>query len=266
MKKLDIKRALSEHNMTQVELYRKIGMSPQAICMIIKNNNPTVAKLMQIAEGIGCDITDLFYPDPADEAAEKARAEQKEVEESVTKFKKERARANGPLGRTLGEYLGAIDLDKITEDYYARIEAIKEKIYEAFPSFKKEDIDNIIEKFKKLDVEIGGPLALKHRVMHRTTLGAPNWSGLTDKHHQFAYSSSPLAFPAVEWPEEGKNIEKLMKDLEAEKENGQEEAQQEGTQQENIQSESAKTTIQTATFCPHCGKKVRVGVVLLPEE
>lgn len=70
MKKLDIKRALSEHNMTQADLYQKIGMSPQAICMIIKNNNPTVAKLMQIAEGIGCDITDLFYPDPAEEAKE----------------------------------------------------------------------------------------------------------------------------------------------------------------------------------------------------
>ena len=71
MKKLDIKRALSEHNMTQADLYQKIGMSPQAICMIIKNNNPTVAKLMQIAEGIGCDITDLFYPDPMEEAEEK---------------------------------------------------------------------------------------------------------------------------------------------------------------------------------------------------
>ena len=73
MKKLDIKRALSEHNMTQADLYQKIGMSPQAICMIIKNNNPTVAKLMQIAEGIGCDITDLFYPDPAEEEEERKR-------------------------------------------------------------------------------------------------------------------------------------------------------------------------------------------------
>lgn len=251
MKKLDIKRALSEHNMSQIELCQKIGVAQQNMSAIVRSGNPTVAKLMQIAEGIGCDITDLFYPDPADEAAEKEMAEAEEVEENVTKFKKERARANGPLGRTLGEYLGAIDLDKITEDYYARIEAIKEKIYETFPSFKKEDIDNIIEKFKKLDVEIGGPLALKHRVMHRTTLGVPNWSGLTDKHHQFAYTSSPLAFPAVEWPQEGKYIEKLMKDLEAEKENNQEDAQ---------------TTIQTATFCPHCGKKVRVGVVLLPEK
>lgn len=76
MKKLDIKRALSEHNMTQADLYQKIGMSPQAICMIIKNNNPTVAKLMQIAEGIGCDITDLFYPDPSEEAEEKEKKEE----------------------------------------------------------------------------------------------------------------------------------------------------------------------------------------------
>lgn len=203
MKKLDIKRALREHHMTQVELCKRTGLLTQNMSPII-NGNPTISKLTQIAEGIGCDITDLFYPDPADEAAEKARAEQKEVEESVTKFKKGRVRANGPLGRTLGEYLRAIDLDKITEDYYAQIGAIKEKIYEAFP--------------------------------------------------------------AVEWSGEGKNIEKLMKDLEAEKENKQEDAPQEGTQQENIQPESAKTTIQTSTFCPHCGKKVRVGVVLLPEE
>ena len=223
MKHLDIKRALADHNMTQVQLGEKLNVLPQSLTSVIKGN-PTAAKLMQIAEGIGCDITDLFYPDPADEAAEKARTEAEEVEESVTKFKKERARANGPLGRTLGEYLRAIDLDKITEDYHAQIGAIKEKIYEAFPSFKKEDIDNIIEK---LDAEIGGTLALKHTATHRTTLGAPNWSGLTDRSHYFAYGSSPLAFPAVEWSGEGKNIEKLMKDLEAEKENGQEDAQQE---------------------------------------
>ena len=29
---------------------------------------------------------------------------------------------------------------------------------------------------------------------------------------------------------------------------------------------SPSPTIETTTFCPHCGKKVRVGVVLLPEE
>lgn len=30
--------------------------------------------------------------------------------------------------------------------------------------------------------------------------------------------------------------------------------------------ENQQQIIQTSTFCPHCGKKVRVGVVLLPEE
>ena len=31
-------------------------------------------------------------------------------------------------------------------------------------------------------------------------------------------------------------------------------------------SENQQQMIQTSTFCPHCGKKVRVGVVLLPEQ
>ena len=70
MKKLDIKRALREHNMTQVELCKKTGLLTQNMSPII-NGNPTISKLFQIAEGIGCDITDLFYPDPSEEAEEK---------------------------------------------------------------------------------------------------------------------------------------------------------------------------------------------------
>ena len=31
-------------------------------------------------------------------------------------------------------------------------------------------------------------------------------------------------------------------------------------------SEAGNTSIVTTAFCPHCGAKVRVGVVLLPEE
>ena len=209
MKKLDIKRALAEHNMSQIELAKKSGIIAPNISAIIKGGNPTVAKLMQIAEGIGCDITDLFYLDPADEAAEKAEKERKarEMVESIQK----------KLMSATGKKVWVLDNEQATT--------------------------------------------------HRTTLGAPNWSGLTDKNHHFAYNSDePLALPAVEWSGEGENIEKLMKDLEAENENNQEDATQEGFQQENIQPESAKATIQTSTFCPHCGKKVRVGVVLLPEE
>lgn len=70
MKKLDIKRALSEHNMSQVELARRTGVNAPNISAIIKEGNPTIARLTKIAEGIGCDITDLFYPDPAEEAKE----------------------------------------------------------------------------------------------------------------------------------------------------------------------------------------------------
>ena len=155
MKKLDIKRALSERNMTQVELYQKIGMSPQAICMIIKNNNPTVAKLMQIAEGIGCDITDLFYPDPAEEAEEQKK---KELEINMK-----------PLGM-----------------------GVMEKIAGRVPD-----------------------------VMGGNREGGVDWANIDETSDGIAGNGGEM--------EEGK-------------------------------------AVQTSTFCPHCGKKVRVGVILLPEE
>ena len=70
MKYLDIKRALSDHNITQVQLGEKLGLSPQSLTSVIKGN-PTVKKLEDIATAIGCDITDLFYPDPTEEAEKK---------------------------------------------------------------------------------------------------------------------------------------------------------------------------------------------------
>lgn len=208
MKKLDMMRAIKERGFMAKDIADKLGITTVAMSLRTNAKNPRLDTMVQIAEVIGCDITDLFYPDPADEAAEKAEKERKarEMVESIQK------RLMGATGKKVW----ALDDEQATT--------------------------------------------------HRTTLGAPNWSGLTDKNHQFAYGSSPLAFPAVEWPREGEYIEKLMKELKAEKENGQENAPQEGAQQGNIQPESAKATIQTSTFCPHCGKKVRVGVVLLPEE
>ena len=147
MKKLDIKRALAEHNMSQIELCQKIGVAQQNMSAIVRSGNPTVAKLMQIAEGIGCDITDLFYPDHT-EAAEKEKKEEINMK---------------PLGMD-----------------------VMKQIADRVP-----------------DV-IGGN------------------SG-----------------SSVDWANVGNA------------ENGEEMQQQ---------------MIQTSTFCPHCGKKVRVGVVLLPEE
>ena len=155
MKKLDIKRALREHNMTQVELCKKTGLLTQNMSPII-NGNPTISKLFQIAEGIGCDITDLFYPDPAEEA-EEAERKKKEMEEEIEKNMK-------PLGMDVMKQIAGMVPDVI-----------------------------------------GG-----------NTGGGVDWTN-------------------VENAENGGEMEQ-------------------------------KQMIQTSTFCPHCGKKVRVGVVLLSGE
>lgn len=78
MKYLDIKRALSDHNITQVQLGEKLGLSPQSLTSVIKGN-PTVKKLEDIAVAIGCDITDLFYPDHTEEAAENEKKKEMEI-------------------------------------------------------------------------------------------------------------------------------------------------------------------------------------------
>lgn len=41
---------------------------------------------------------------------------------------------------------------------------------------------------------------------------------------------------------------------------------EEKEEKENNTQERPQLTVNTTTFCPHCGAKVRVGVVLLPEE
>ena len=152
MKKLDIKRALREHNMTQVELCKKTGLLTQNMSPII-NGNPTISKLFQIAEGIGCDITDLFYPDPAEEA------EKKEV----------------PVGTENGG--------------------------------------------KTLDTTIRGDLP----------------EGIIERDVNFVQQ---LAGSEPSYP----------------------------VHSDGLVSENQQQMIQTSTFCPHCGKKVRVGVVLLSGE
>ena len=155
MKHLDIKRALADHNITQVQLGEKLGLSPQSLTSVIKGN-PTVKKLEDIAEGIGCDITDLFYPDPAEEA-EEAERKKKEMEEEIEKNMK-------PLGMDVMKQIAGMVPDVI-----------------------------------------GG-----------NTGGGVDWTN-------------------VENAENGGEMEQ-------------------------------KQMIQTSTFCPHCGKKVRVGVVLLSGE
>ena len=156
MKKLDIKRALADHNMSQIDLCQKIGVAQQNMSAIVRSGNPTVAKLTQIAEGIGCDITDLFYPDPAEEA-EEAERKKKEMEEEIEKNMK-------PLGMDVMKQISGMVPDVISGN----------------------------------------------------TGGGVDWTN-------------------VENADNGGEMEQ-------------------------------KQMIQTSTFCPPCGKKVRVGVVLLSGE
>ena len=152
MKYLDIKRALSDHNITQVQLGEKLGLSPQSLTSVIKGN-PTVKKLEDIATAIGCDITDLFYPDPTEEV------EKKEV----------------PAGTENGG--------------------------------------------KTLDTTIRGDLP----------------EGIIERDVNFVQQ---LAGSEPSYP----------------------------VHSDGLVSENQQQMIQTSTFCPHCGKKVRVGVVLLSGE
>ena len=217
MKKLDIKRALSEHNMTQADLYQKIGMSPQAICMIIKNNNPTVAKLMQIAEGIGCDITDLFYPDPTEEAEEQERLE-KEMEQE-----REKALVNAKDSK--------MPLEPVLRDLARR----------AYPSITEEEVEEWVEVIKK------------KKGIQKFDLG-PGKLGLQNAMDRLRQ------FEEARKKHEGETLNVTLRgDL------------PEGFIERDVNfvqqaEENRRQMIQTSTFCPHCGKKVRVGVVLLPEE
>lgn len=220
MKKLDIKRALAEHNMSQIDLCQKIGVAQQNMSAIVRSGNPTVAKLMQIAEGIGCDITDLFYPGPA-EAEERGKAL-----ESAKNSK--------------------MPLELILRDLTRR----------AYPGITKEEMDEWMEVIRNKNMvpwfdinpnQWGAQNAMdklrqfeEARKKHEgETLNATLWGGLPEgiserevKFVQQAAGSEP-AYPV---------------------------------HSDGLVSENQQQMIQTSTFCPHCGKKVRVGVVLLPEE
>ena len=215
MKKLDIKRALSEHNMTQADLNQKIGMSPQAICMIIKNDNPTVAKLTQIAEGIGCDITDLFYPDPAEEAEERKKA----LENAKN---------------------SKMPLELILRDLTRR----------AFPGITKEEADEWLEVIRNknmvpwFDLNPKEPRRLADMIDFEATR----------KKHEGETLNATL------WGDIPEGV--IERDVNfVQQAAGSEPAYQ--VHGNGLVTENQQQMIQTSTFCPHCGKKVRVGVVLL---
>ena len=221
MKKLDIKRALSEHNMTQADLNQKIGMSPQAICMIIKNDNPTVAKLTQIAEGIGCDITDLFYPDPAEEAEERKKA-----------------------------------LENAKDSKMPLEPVLRDMVRRAYPSITQEEVEEWVEAIKKkkgiqkFDIR-PGKLGLQNAMDRLRQIEEAR-----KKHEGETLDTSIRGDLPEGIIERDVNFVQQLP--------GSEPAYQ--VHGNGLVTENQQQMIQTSTFCPHCGKKVRVGVVLLNVE
>ena len=69
MKKLDMMRAIKERGFMAKDVADKLGITTVAMSLRTNAKNPRLDTMVQIAEVIGCDITDLFYPDPAEEAA-----------------------------------------------------------------------------------------------------------------------------------------------------------------------------------------------------
>lgn len=221
MKKLDIKRALAEHNMSQIDLCQKIGVAQQNMSAIVRSGNPTVAKLMQIAEGIGCDITDLFYPDPAEEEEERKKAL-----ESAKNSK--------------------MPLKLILSDLTRR----------AYPGITKEEMDEWMEVIRNKNM-------VPWFDINPNQQGAQN---AMDRLRQFEEARKKHEGETLNATLRGDIPEGI---IERDVKFVQQPAESEPAYQvhgNGLVTENQQQMIQTSTFCPHCGKKVRVGVVLLSGE
>lgn len=67
MKKLDIMRAIKEHGFMAKDVADKLGITTVAMSLRTNAKNPRLDTMVQIAEVIGCDVTDLFYSEEAEE-------------------------------------------------------------------------------------------------------------------------------------------------------------------------------------------------------
>ena len=218
MKKLDIKRALSEHNMSQVELARRTGVNAPNISAIIKDGNPTIARLTKIAEGIGCDITDLFYPDPAEEAEERKKAL-----ESAKNSK--------------------MPLELILRDLTRR----------AYPGITKEEADEWLEVIRNKNM-------VPWFDLNPTQWGEQNAMDRLRQFEEARKKHEGETLNATLWGDIPEGV--IERDVNfVQQAAGSEPAYQ--VHRNGLVSENQQQMIQTSTFCPHCGKKVRVGVVLL---
>lgn len=61
MKKLDMMRAIKERGFMAKDIADKLGITTVAMSLRTNAKNPRLDTMVQIAEVIGCDVTDLFY-------------------------------------------------------------------------------------------------------------------------------------------------------------------------------------------------------------
>lgn len=232
MKKLDIKRALSEHNMSQVELARRTGVNAPNISAIIKDGNPTIARLTKIAEGIGCDITDLFYLDPTEEAEEKERRD-REMEQE-----REKALENAKDSK--------MPLEPVLRDMVRR----------AYPSITQDEVEEWVEAIKKKK-------GIQKFDIRPGKLGLQN---AMDRLRQFEEARKKHEGETLDTSIRGDLPEGVIeRDVNFVQQASESEPAY-PVHSDGLVSENQQQMIQTSTFCPHCGKKVRVGVVLLNVE
>lgn len=67
MKKLDMMRAIKERGFMAKDIADKLGITTVAMSLRTNAQNPRLDTMVQIAEVIGCDVTDLFYSEEAEE-------------------------------------------------------------------------------------------------------------------------------------------------------------------------------------------------------
>ncbi len=60
--KIDVRRAIKERFGTISAFCEQTGLRTQNIIQNTINGNPTIKKLEDLCEKMGCDVTDLFYP------------------------------------------------------------------------------------------------------------------------------------------------------------------------------------------------------------
>lgn len=75
--KIDVRRAIKERFGTVSAFAAHAGMHTQNVLQNLINGNPSIKKLEELCEKMGCDVTDLFYP--IDETGDENNAKEAEV-------------------------------------------------------------------------------------------------------------------------------------------------------------------------------------------